>query len=273
MNDRNIHMLYFSGTGTTARTVKTIGSRLACALNLPLIEDEITTPEARENIRSFSEDSIVVVGMPTYAGRLPNKIVPFLSEKVRGNRAAAIPVVLFGNRSFDNALAELCRVLTAARFRIPAAGAFVGQHAFSAKLAPGRPDGRDEREMKAFADGVLTRLRDGVFPPISVPGDADAPYYRPVGEDGKSVKILKVAPVTNAERCRGCGACVDRCAMGAVRLNENGFSETTGVCIKCCRCIQSCPAQARSFQDPEFLSHVAMLEKSHAARKSNSVFL
>ncbi len=41
-----------------------------------------------------------------------------------------MPVVTFGNRSFDNSLAELCASLENAGFHTIAAGAFACQHAF-----------------------------------------------------------------------------------------------------------------------------------------------
>lgn len=172
-------MVYFSGTGTTEKTVKTIAHRLSNRLNIPIFEDCINAPSARERVRVFPENDIVLVGMPTYAGRLPNKIAPFFSNKMNGDRTVAIPVVLFGNRSFDNSLAELCGLLTANHFRIPAAGAFVGQHCFSAKLATGRPNSNDLVEMEQFADRIADRLHTDDFPCVTVPGTADAPYYTP----------------------------------------------------------------------------------------------
>ena len=54
--------------------------------------------------------------MPTYAGKLPNKMLPFVQEEILGNGALAVGLVTFGNRSFDNSLAELCACLEAGGF-------------------------------------------------------------------------------------------------------------------------------------------------------------
>ena len=52
-----------------------------------------------------------------------------------------MPVVLFGNRNYDDALIELRDLLQADGFGCIAAGAFVGEHSFSRTLGAGRPDG------------------------------------------------------------------------------------------------------------------------------------
>ena len=42
-----------------------------------------------------------------------------------------------------------------------------------------------------------------------------------------------------------------------------------GICIKCQACVRKCPVGARYFDDPQFLSHVRMLERDHRDRKEN----
>ena len=49
----------------------------------------------------------------------------------------AVPVVLFGNRNFDDGLIELRNILTEDGFMPVAGGAFVGEHAFSRTLGAG----------------------------------------------------------------------------------------------------------------------------------------
>lgn len=46
-----------------------------------------TLPEERKHTYAFSEDDLVVVGVPTYAGRVPNLLVKFL-KTVEGNGRA-----------------------------------------------------------------------------------------------------------------------------------------------------------------------------------------
>ena len=81
---------------------------------------------------------------------------------------------------------------------------------------------------------------------------------------------MKAKPVLDPARCDGCGRCAQCCPMGSI---DPATHQTVGVCIKCQACIQACPRGARSLADPDFLSHVAMLEQNFREPKENEVFL
>nr|WP_243152274.1 4Fe-4S binding protein [Pseudoflavonifractor sp. 524-17] len=93
------------------------------------------------------------------------------------------------------------------------------------------------------------------------------PYYTPLKEDGTPARFLKAKPLTDGARCAGCGLCSAVCPMGSISRSD--FTQVTGVCIKCQACIRACPAGAKYFDDPDFLSHVTMLERTCTARKDN----
>ena len=105
----------------------------------------------------------------------------------------------------------------------------------------------------------------------NVPGDAAAPYYVPKGTDGQPVKFLKAKPQTDLGKCTDCGACARLCPMGAI--NPSNVAEVPGTCIKCQRCVHKCTKHAKYFDDPAFLSHVAMLEQNFTEPKENEVYL
>ena len=89
--------VYFSGTGTTERTVTHIAGELARLLAAPCRSLDFTRPQVRQQELDFSQSDLVVLGTPVYAGRVPNVLLPFLREKIRGGGALAVPVVLFGS--------------------------------------------------------------------------------------------------------------------------------------------------------------------------------
>ena len=273
MKPERITALYFSPTGSTGKVAQTIAGELAAHLELPMEERSFTRPREREQVFSFTEKDVVVVASPTYAGKLPNKILPDFAGKLQGNGALAVAVVTFGNRSYDNSLAELCAVLEANGFRTVAAGAFVCRHAFTDELAYGRPGWSDSFEMKTFAKAVAGKVKklEGDPAPLQVPGDADAPYYVPKGTDGEPAKFLKAKPKTDLSRCSNCGACARLCPMGAI--NPQNISDVPGTCIKCHCCVRKCTKGAKYFDDPAFLSHKAMLEQNFADPKENETFL
>ena len=49
----------------------------------------------------------------------------------------------------------------------------------------------------------------------------------------------------NKEKCVGCGACVQTCPEGAIKIGSDGKAEIDQEkCVKCGRCIEVCPMQA-----------------------------
>ena len=271
MELKKVWAVYYSATGTTAKVVRTAAEALAERLGLPMEERSFTRPVERAAALAFTAADLVVVGSPTYAGKLPNKILPDFQEKLRGNGALAVPVVLFGNRSFDNSLAELRTVLESGGFRPIAAGAFVGRHAFTDELAFGRPGWSDMAEIREFAGKIAEKALSGDFALVQVPGDPAAAYYIPKGLDGEPVRFLKAKPRTDLSRCSSCGACVRACPMGAI--DPKNVAEVPGTCIKCQSCVRKCTRGAKDFDDPAFLSHGAMLEREFREPKENRVFL
>lgn len=273
MRIQQVWGVFWSATGNTRRVVETAAESLAGALGCPCGMVDLTLPAARQTVRAFGPEDLVVVGSPTYAGKLPNKILPEFQTKLAGGGALAVAVVTFGNRSFDHALAELCATLEAGGFHTVAGAAFVGRHAFTDALAEGRPDEADLAQVRAFAGQAAEKVCALQAPsaPVAVEGDPAAPYYVPRGTDGKPTKFLKAKPLTDPERCSGCGVCAQVCPMGAI--DPADVFRVPGTCIKCQACVRQCARQAKYFADPAFLSHVAMLEQNFTARKENRTFL
>ena len=273
MNIKRVWAVYWSATGNTKTVVTAAAEGLANKLDCPLSAIDITLPAAREKGMEFGPQDLVVIGTPTYAGKLPNKILPYVQEQIKGNGALAAAIVTFGNRNFDNSLAELCAVLEGDRFHTVAAGAFVGRHAFTDVLGEGRPDWDDRREMTAFAKAIADKVISLTEIPaaVVVPGDAAAPYYVPKGTDGQPAKFLKAKPQTDVGKCTNCGACARLCPMGAI--DPENVASVPGTCIKCQACVRKCTRRAKYFDDPAFLSHVAMLEQNFTEPKKNEVFL
>lgn len=273
MNIQQVHAVYWSATGNTRKVTETLAKTLAEALGVPMDAADFTLPKARERGFSFGSGDCVVVGVPTYAGKVPNKLLPYIQEQIRADGALAVPVVTFGNRAFDNSLAELSAVLEQNGFHTVAGGAFACRHAFTDALAEGRPDPDDLAQVRELAVKAAEKIRGltAVPAPLQAPGDAAAPYYVPKGTDGQPAKFLKAKPLTDLSRCCNCGVCARVCPMGAI--NPQNVAEVPGTCIKCQACVRRCTRRAKYFDDPAFLSHVAMLEQNFSEPKENRVFL
>ena len=255
--------IFFSPCGNVDALIHAMADAAGTRLGVQARYIDFTLPRARKQTYTFGPGDLVFVGVPVYAGRVPNKIMPFVQQQIQGPGAAAVPAVSFGNRSFDNALAELAALLGAGGFSVLGAGAAVGQHSFTEKLAPGRPDGADLTLAADFGARAAEKAAAGGpgLSPADIPGDENAPYYTPLGTDGAPVNFLRATPDVDYALCSHCGACAAACPMGSIDRDDPG--KTRGVCIKCQACVKVCKRHARSFSDPAFLSHVAMLEQNY----------
>lgn len=274
MKLEKIWAVYFSGTGTTRRTVERIAGGIASRLNLPAESVDFSRPAVRQETLGFGEKDLVVFGTPVYAGRVPNVLLPFLRERIVGGGALAVPVVLFGNRDYDDALIELRNILAADGMHPIAAGAFVGEHSFSRVLGADRPNAEDEALMDEFAARVAALaagLDAAPVKSVAVRGQEPLrPYYTPRDRAGNPINILKVKPKTDLSRCGGCGLCADLCPMGSI--DPADVSAVRGICIKCCACVKGCPTGAKFFDDAGYLYHQHELEAQYARPAENEVF-
>ena len=90
MEVKRICAAYWSATGNTDKTVNTIAETLAEKLGVPLERRNFTRPSDRAEDLSFTGGDLVVFGMPTYAGKLPNKMLPYVQQQIHGNGALAV---------------------------------------------------------------------------------------------------------------------------------------------------------------------------------------
>ena len=262
MTINKVWAVYFSATGTTKKTVEAISEKIADTLGAEYAAADFTLPSARENSLRFKADELVIMGTPVYAGRVPNVLLKYL-ETIQGNDAAAIPVVLYGNRDYDDGLIELRDILEKGGLHTVAAAAFVGEHSFSDTLAEGRPDEADMLLVNEFTRKVAEKIKAIVdfttLLPIGVKGIPEPyrGYYQPRDRKGSPVDIRKVKPLTDGA-CTDCRLCADVCPMGSI--DRENVREITGICIKCGACIKKCPVRARYYADPGFLYHQHELE-------------
>ena len=271
MSVQTVWAAYFSATDTTKTVVTRIARRLAEQTGAALQTFDFTLPQARKEPKVFSPGDLVVFGTPVYAGRVPNLLIKYVSS-VRGSGALAVPVVCYGNRSYDDALMELRLTLEAGGFLPVAGAAFSCQHSFSQSQNAGRPDVSDLTIAGGFADAVAKKLAAGDLTPVTVPGnDPVGPYYTPRDRHGNPINILKVVPKTS-DACTRCGLCAEQCPLGSIDPEDE--TRMTGKCMKCNRCVKHCPAEAKFFDDPNYLYHKTELEDQFSwPRKQPELFL
>lgn len=272
MECKKVWSVWFSATGTTKKVVSSIAGELAQQLTLPLKEYSFNTPDKRTQDLTFESGDLVVLGVPVYAGRVPNLLLPYIRDHIHGNGALAVPVVLYGNRNFDDGLMELRNVMRDNGFYPIAAGAFVGEHSFSTTLGAGRPDTEDMALAHTLAVQTAEKITSmtEIPAPVVVEGcDPIRPYYTPRDRNGNPITtFLKAKPVTNPDACVKCGLCARLCPMGSIDWND--VSSVTGKCIKCCACVKNCPTGAKYFTDEGYLFHQHELEDVYGIRRAET---
>lgn len=268
---KRLNMMYFSPTKTTKKVIHKIFDTIlendsikkGTIINFTLPQERITG----ENLKS---DDILLIGVPVYAGRVPNVLLKYL-DTIKGENTLAIPLVLYGNRNYDDALVELSDILEKNGFKVIAAASFIGEHSFSKTLAKDRPDPLDLDMAIEFGTRIHKKIRDESYNEIKIKGNRPyRGYYIPKDKDGKSVDIRKVIPKTDAT-CTDCKICANICPMGSIDYEDVAL--LTGICIKCGACIKECPTSSKYFDDKGYLRHKHELEDALRIRREPEIFV
>jgi ferredoxin/protein involved in ribonucleotide reduction len=270
-----ISVMYFSATDTTKTVVSGIASRIADLADgsEPINTIDFTLPGERTKSVRFTKDDLVIIGVPVYAGRVPNVLLKYL-DSLKGNGALAVAVVVYGNRNYDDALVELQDILESHDLTVIAGGAFIGEHAFSKTLGKNRPDEKDMKAVHDFAGQIYNKLRTGnTFRSIRMNGHRPyGKYYVPKDENGQPlINFRKIKPKTTKVDCIDCKLCAELCPMGSIDYQDT--SAVNGICIKCCACIKKCPTGAKYFDDPDYLRHKRELEVAFDRRREPETFV
>jgi len=235
-----LNLLYFSATNTTAQVVKAV----ADSMDKSYKEYDITLQSNRECDIVFDENDMVIVGVPVYGGRVPAFLTDYFT-RVKGNNTAAVFIVVYGNRNYDDALLELRHTFERNGFIGVAGGAFIGEHSFTNQVGTARPDQNDMEIAHKFGAEIKEKL--SVIKDVSnlsklfVKGDFPYKERKPK---------LPMIPETN-DQCTNCGICAKYCPIGAIDINN--FSKIDAAkCISCCSCVKKCPVGAKSINHKLF---------------------
>lgn len=259
---KKLTVMYFSPTGTGKSVAESIASGMTqkqiFSENVQTVD--LTRPNARTQSYSFDEQDVLLLAYPVYGGRIPNIITSVLNN-LTGSSTPAIIVSVYGNRDYEDALVEGHDILAKAGFNVIAAGAFIGEHSYSAKVAAGRPDASDLETASRFGVSVTDKLEKNDLTVPDIKGNR--PYKMPMPD-------MPFAPkTTNA--CDNCGICVDKCPVQAI--SPENPANVASNCILCSACVKSCPKKAKYIDAEKILQIVSMLETKFTARKEPELFI
>lgn len=272
MEISKIYSIYFSPTGSTKNICNKLCQKSSKVLNKNYEEIDFTLMDKRKKIYKFGKNNLIIFGMPTYAGRLPNKIMPDVKKSFIGDQTPVINVQTYGNRNYDDSLIEQRIILEENGFISIGGMAAVCRHVFSNKIAKNRPDQNDSKKMDDFIINIFEKIKSSKkLRAEKFKGDYNlTKYYQPLKENLEKANFLKAKPKTDIDKCTDCKICAKVCPMGVIDYND--VSTINSPCIKCQACIVKCPENAKYFDDEDFLSHVKMLEKNYQTQKEIEFF-
>lgn len=227
----SVKVVYFSPTGGTENAAYALGQALSPAAEyLPIV-----SPAEREKDVEFTKDDVVVFAAPSYGGLLPQ--VDDLFAHVKGNETPAVVMSAFGNRNYDDCLAQMRALVEPQGFKVVGGIGIVTQHVFSEKAGRGRPTIADRKIIKEFADKVMAKVKDKNLATVDIPGN---PKPEPKKLTVPEKQYFK-------DNCVRCMMCYEGCPKKAIDKETLAIDES--ICLSCQHCTYVCDFHGRSY-DP-----------------------
>ena len=247
-----LHTFHFSPANTTRKYASVITEAFG-------IDSEIIdlTHEVKEAWQEFKDGDTVILLSPVYAGRLP-ALAADRFRMIKGKGMKAIVAVVYGNRDYDDALAELADIAAECGFEVTAAGAFLARHCIFPRVANGRPDADD---IKAAEDFIRKAKTAPALDISKIKGNR--PYTKTIG--------VPLHPQTVTSDCKSCGICVEECPTGAI--DPATLNTDKDKCISCCRCIALCGNNARKFKGIMYSAVNKLFCAQNSERRNPEIFL
>lgn len=239
--------IIFSPTGGTEKVARIIGRQWSESTTKINLSD----PKTDFSGCAINKGDRVLIAMPSFGGRAPAVAIERL-RKIAGNGAKCTLVCVYGNRAYEDTLAEMEDAAKECGFQVVAAVAAVAQHSIIPQYAANRPDASDEKQLAEFAQQIADKTESAA----SVPGNRP---YKKAGGAGLVPKPSK--------DCVKCGVCSKNCSVQAI--DPVKFTADSA----CMRCVKQCPHNARKVNGAMVSVAALAIKRACSVRKENELFL
>lgn len=251
-----IYKICFSPTGGTEK----VAGFIAAKLGSDIVNINLTDRKADFKGVALNGDDVAVIAVPSYGGRVPAPAAERITQ-ISGNGARAVIVCVYGNRAYEDTLAELQDCALKAGFSIVAAVAAIAEHSIVRRYAANRPDQDDYTALNKYAEQIAAKLNSNDSATPAIPGNRP---YKKAGSVG-------FVPRPTAQ-CTSCGLCASKCPTGAIST-DNPAKVDKKACISCMRCAAICPHGARKVNRLLLSAANIMLKKVCSTRKECELYI
>lgn len=251
MKNSKVYLAYFSPTEGTKKAADILASEFT---KKPQTIDLGKRENRRKEIY-FERQDLLIAAAPVYGGQLP--VVDNLFTNLKGENTPCIILAAFGNRDYEDTLAQMKHILSVRGFCCIGGIACIIPHTFSDKLGANRPDEIDIVEIQKFAQSMKDKLESNQISSPAIPGDCNV----------KQKEIKHVPKKFERDLCNNCQICVRECPVGAISANSLDYA--SDICINCMKCVKVCVQGARSYERAELTNY---LDTHFSARREIESF-
>ena len=197
---------FYSNTGQS----KVIAEYFANQLEYPLVDIETGCAKHYQNL---------VLAFPVYCQNIPDVVKTFLKNVSVDNLTV---VATYGKMCCGNVLYEIQR--------------FYQNNIVVGAYIPTKHSYIDNDS--AFCD--FDKLKP-IVEKVKNPSYIQLPrlYKNPLADIFPKLRSRIGLAIQKSENCNGCNLCAERCSFGAIKSGT-----TNRKCIRCLKCVESCPRQA-----------------------------
>lgn len=166
-----IYKICFSPTGGTEKVAGFIAGKLGS----DIVNIDLTDRKADFKGVALNGNDVAVIAVPSYGGRVPAPAAERITQ-ISGNGARAVIVCVYGNRAYEDTLAELQDCALKAGCSIVAAVAAIAEHSIVRRYAANRPDQDDYTALNKYAEQIAAKLNSNDSATPAIPGNR--PYKK-----------------------------------------------------------------------------------------------
>ena len=158
---RKVIGIYYSPAGGTEIMTRTLARKIGEILDdcSPLdVSIECFDMLREQNNIVFDDETVAVIGMPVYVGKIPLPAAAAL-RGIEGNGAMTLAAVSYGGRKYGNALFELKRLAEERGFKAVGAGAFMISYIASRGSARSAAPAIDTAALSEFCNAASEKIK------------------------------------------------------------------------------------------------------------------